>query len=187
MHAKIATLTAMLMSRHKGGDSVEDWIQYSKSLEKDVSSKTQFQNCYNDILMCNAESLDFLLKNQPAFLKSTIEQLLAMARRSDGSPLDENLVKLMGLRKFLEAIVEAPSSEKAMKTLACRTILCLGYRAQTSWDLMLAAELQAKHQLDITWELMPLLDKSEKQRKYIPPGSNSGDGSQWSRYDEINP
>lgn len=126
MHAKIATLTAMLMCRHKGGDTVEDWLTFSRKLEKDVGSKEQFEHCFNDILMCNPESLDFLLKNHPGFIKSTIEQLLEMSRKNTGHPLSDNLHKLQSLRKLLEAIVEAPSSDKAMKTLACRTILCLG-------------------------------------------------------------
>lgn len=76
-----------------------------------------------------------------------------------------------------------------MKTLACRTILHLGYQAETSYDLMLAAELQAKHKLDITWDLLPLLDKSERQRKYSPPQkvmsqADISDASMWHRTDE---
>ena len=42
--------------------------------------------------------------------------------------------------------------------------------------MLLAADLQAELQLDVTWDLMPLLDKSEKMRKYIPPSSGSSDG-----------
>lgn len=42
--------------------------------------------------------------------------------------------------------------------------------------MLLAADMQAELQLDVTWDLMPLLDKSEKMRKYIPPSSSSSEG-----------
>ena len=43
--------------------------------------------------------------------------------------------------------------------------------------MLLAADLQAEMQLDITWDLMPLLDKSEKMRKYIPRSTGDSDGA----------
>ena len=45
--------------------------------------------------------------------------------------------------------------------------------------MLLAADLQAELQLDVTWDLMPLLDKSEKMRKYnvIPSLSDNPYGT----------
>ena len=77
------------------------------------------------------------------------------------------------MRDYLLAIVKSNAADTSMKTLAVRVLLRLGYAFGTAQDLLLAAELQSEHKLDISWDLMPLLDKSEKFRKYAPPG-NSG-------------
>ena len=44
--------------------------------------------------------------------------------------------------------------------------------------MVLAANLQAYHKVDISWELMPLLSKSEKFRKFASGGSKNID--EWS-------
>ena len=68
------------------------------------------------------------------------------------------------MRKLLTAIANSRSADSTMKTLAVRLLLRFGYVFASAEDMLLAADLQAEMQLDISWELMPLLDKSEKMR-----------------------
>ena len=50
---------------------------------------------------------------------------------------------------------------------------------------MLAAEMQSTHKLDLTWDIMPLLEKTEKLRKYTPPAKvDSSSGDPFSKYEE---
>ena len=89
------------------------------------------------------------------------------------------------MRKLLTAIARSSSAETAMKTLAVRLLLRLGYVFATAEDMLLAADLQAELKLDVTWELMPLLDKSEKMRPYLPPARpGDGSGDKWSMKEE---
>ena len=143
---------------------------------------------FDAALLCNLDSLNFLLTSQPAFLSAILEKLLEQARATDMGSLCEkdsikNLsrdVKLKQMRTLLKAIARSSSADTTMKTLAVRLILRLGYVFATAEDMLLAADLQAELQLDVTWELMPLLDKSEKMLQYIPPSKeSSGDDSKW--------
>ena len=85
-------------------------------------------------------------------------------------------VKVKQIRALLTTIVRSQSADSEVKTLTVRLLLRLGYAFASAENMLLAADLQAEMQLDITWDLMPLLDKSEKMRKYIPPSSGSSDG-----------
>ena len=80
------------------------------------------------------------------------------------------------MRTLLTSIVNSPNADRDMKTLAVRLLLRLGYAYASAENMLLAADMQAELQLDVTWDLMPLLDKSEKMRKYIPPSSGSSEG-----------
>ena len=63
-----------------------------------------------------------------------------------------------------------------MKTLAVRLLLRLGMAYAVAEDMLLAADLQAELSIDVTYDLSPLLSKSEKLRSYvIPRKSDSGD------------
>lgn len=93
-------------------------------------------------------------------------------------------VKLKQMRKLLTAIARSSSADAAMKTLAVRLLLRLGYVFASAEDMLLAADLQAELQLDVTWELMPLLDKSEKMRAYVPPAKPDAGGEKWCMTDE---
>ena len=78
-------------------------------------------------------------------------------------------VRLKQMRSILVYIVKNNKSDHEMKTVAVRLILRLGYIHATAEDLLVAAELQQTHQIDLTWDIMPLLDKSEKLRAFTPP------------------
>lgn len=89
------------------------------------------------------------------------------------------------MREVLVAIVNSGKSDKGLKTVVVRLILRLGYIHSTAEELMLAAEMQSTHKLDLTWDLMPLLEKTEKYRKYTPPAKvDSSSGDPFSKYEE---
>ncbi len=70
------------------------------------------------------------------------------------------------------------------KTLALRLLLRLGYIFNSSHDLLLVAEMQRRERIDISWELMPLLDGSEKLRAFVAP-SSSGNVEPYAYYDDV--
>ena len=38
MHGKVAILTAAMLVRHQGGDSIDDWMTYASKEEADMSA-----------------------------------------------------------------------------------------------------------------------------------------------------
>jgi len=158
-----------------------------------MGAQTAMGNIFSSILLCDISSIEPLLKNANAFLKNVLETLLEQARgtemgkfceRSDLKKLN-NDVKLQQIRKLLTTIVRSSNSDKAMKTLAVRLMLRLGYVFATAEDMLTAAELQSEYQLDLTYDLLPLLDKSEAFKKYIPPTKPGSEGDAWSRVNEM--
>ena len=73
MHGKIGILTAALLTRHKGGDTIEDWLTYASKEETVMGDTHQMSSAFNVALLCNVDSLNFLLASQPAFLAAVLE------------------------------------------------------------------------------------------------------------------
>lgn len=97
MHGKIGILTAALLTRHKGGDSIEDFLTYASKEESDYSATHQMSSAFDVALLCNLDSLNFLLTSQPAFLAAVLEKLLEQARATDmGSLCEKNSIKSLG-------------------------------------------------------------------------------------------
>jgi len=184
MLGKIGTLTALFMLRHKTGeDKLVDWLTHASKAELDMSSQTVLENGFNSLLMVNEKTVEFMLANQPAFLKGILEGLLEQARGGKmGQYIPESISKLgrdmrlKYMRKILSFIAESGSADQSMKTLSTRLILRMGYLHATSEDLLLAADMQQSYDLDLTWDLMPLLETSEKVKAFVPPAKPSGDG-----------
>ena len=65
------------------------------------------------------------------------------------------------MRSHLLEIARHELADKAMRTLAVRLLLRLGMSYGLAEDMLLAADLQAELSLDVTYDLMPLLEKSE--------------------------
>ena len=138
---------------------------------------------FNSLLMVNEQTVEWMLENQASFLRGILEGLLKQVREGEMGQYDPgtdlNLlgrdVRLKKMRNVLHAIVESNKADLSLKNIAVRLILRLGYVHSTSQDLILAAELQEKHKLDVTWDLMPLLDKSEKPRAFVPPPKDVSD------------
>jgi len=53
--------------------------------------------------------------------------------------------------------------------LALRLLLRLGYIYNSSYDLLHVAEMLRRARIDISWDLMPLFDGSEKLRAFVAP------------------
>lgn len=84
------------------------------------------------------------------------------------------------MRHILKTMIKSDVTETALKTLAVRLLLRLGFVYATAEDMLLAAELQVEYNLDISYELMPLLDKSEAMRAYVPPAKPDDSSDKWS-------
>ena len=87
------------------------------------------------------------------------------------------------MRSHLLEIARHELADKAMRTLAVRLLLRLGMAYGLAEDMLLAADLQAELSLDVTYDLMPLLEKSEKMRKYVPPSKPGQEGESWQKKD----
>ena len=177
MNLKMAVLTMMLMMRHKSGESTDDLLEFARKTEADQESKKGFKSAFDSILVYSPKALEFMLSNEPAFVKSTFETLLEqtrgvpMASDNDDNEKKTDLANDMKLKQLRELLifVARNSGDKDVKTLAVRLILRLGYIFGTAQDLLMAADLQKELRLDISWELMPLLGSSEKLKIYHKP------------------
>ena len=146
--AKIGILTAQLLARHKGGDSVDDWLAHAQKEEVDMGAATAMGNFFSSVLFCDVNSIETILQNANDFLKKILEALLEQARGTEMGKFCErqdlkklgNDVKLQQIRQLLCAIINSSNSDKAMKTLAARLMLRLGYVFATAQDMLMAAE-----------------------------------------------
>ena len=149
IQGKIGILTAALLTRHKGGDTIIDFLEHATKQETDMGATNAMGGVFSSILMCNVDSIDFLLTNAKGFLQGTLTELLEQARGVDMGKFCERTninqlsgdLKLMHIRKLLLAIVKSANSDTEMKSLAVRLMLRLGYAYATAEDMLNAAEL----------------------------------------------
>ena len=50
--------------------------------------------------------------------------------------------------------------------------------------MLLAAELQKEYNVDVSYDLVPLLDKSETFRKYIPLSKAGSEDNKWGKVND---
>ena len=131
--AKIGILTAQLLARHKGGDSVDDWLAHAQKEEVDMGAATAMGNFFSSVLFCDVNSIETLLEQARG------TEMGKFCERQDLKKLG-NDVKLQQIRQLLCAIINSSNSDKAMKTLAARLMLRLGYVFATAQDMLMAAE-----------------------------------------------
>ena len=84
MHGKIAILTAALLSRHKGGESILDWVNYAskEEVEGEIPEIKRFKGVFSNVSMLfdDAETINFFVRQKPALLKSVLAALLEEVR-----------------------------------------------------------------------------------------------------------
>ena len=83
MQGKIRILTAKLLTRHKGGDSVADWLTHAAEAEAEAGAKEAAASVFVTALLCNEDTMAFLLENQPAYLAGVLEAMLEQLRHLD--------------------------------------------------------------------------------------------------------
>lgn len=79
MQLKMATLTMLLMRRHKQGESVEDLLEWSRKNElqdAESNSKLCFTKALDSIMFCSPKTVQLMLSNEPDFVRSVLEGLL---------------------------------------------------------------------------------------------------------------
>ena len=79
MQLKMATLTMLLMKRHKQGESVEDLLEWSRKQElqdAESSPKICFTKALDSIMFCSPKTIQIVLANEPDFVRSVLEGLL---------------------------------------------------------------------------------------------------------------
>ena len=179
MTVKISTLTALLMLRHKGGENMDDFLVHYQKSESDASDKDKTTGLFKALMLCTPRSLEGMLTNEPEFVKSALTDILEQTRGVDlgalfseetFSVIDER--KLFNLRALLQ-IIARQGKDQSIKALAVRLLLRLGLMFSSALDCLLAADLQEELKIDISWELKPLLGRSEAYRKWKPPTSCS--------------
>jgi len=184
MHGKIAILTAALLSRHKGGETILDWVNYaSKGETEDISDAKRFKGVFSNVSMLfdDSETVNFFIKRKPDLLKSTLATLLEEVRAQKIESMFNTSVasmsadvKLRQLQTLLHSVVTSTSADKQMKEIATRLILRLGLVFASAECLLLAAELSKSQNIDIAYDLMPLLEKSEKMLTFVKPNESEG-------------
>ena len=82
MHAKIGILSALLISRHKGGDSVDDFLAHAAKDDADRSASSALDQVFAGALLCDDSTMTWLLETEKnrALLKTTLEVILETAR-----------------------------------------------------------------------------------------------------------
>ena len=176
MTLKITTLSALLMLRHKGGASMDDLLVHARKHEDDLSDTDKTQGLFRALTLCTPRSLEFMLAKEPDYVRGVLTDLLEQSRGVELGRFyeGEHLNQLAGERRLqdlreLLLVVARQGGDKGLQALAVRLLLRLGYLYASAQDCLLAAELQAELRIDISWELQPLLDRSEAYRKYAPP------------------
>ena len=192
MQMKMGVLTAWLMTRHKNGSTIDDLLEHARKAESDLQQDQAFTSAFRSIVLCSPSALKYMLANEPGFVRDLLEGLLEQTRgvtlgyqknNADTKSLAED-VRLKQLRALLIEVVNNNQADQDLKTSAVRLMLRLGYIFGSAQDLLMAADLQETLCLDISWDLMPLLDKSEKLRKYIPPFKSSDNGEPYAWNDQ---
>ena len=66
MHGKIAVLTAALLSRHKGGETILDWVNYAskEEVESEIPAAKRFKGVFSNVSMLfdDAETINFFVR-----------------------------------------------------------------------------------------------------------------------------
>lgn len=113
IQGKIGVLTAALLTRHKGGETIDDWLEHASKQESDMGAQTAMGGVFSSILMCDVDSIELILVNAKGFLQGILTELLEQSRGIDMGKLCERTdikklnydLKLMHIRKLLKAIV----------------------------------------------------------------------------------
>ena len=63
MQGKIGTLTALFMTRHKGGDKLVDWLTHASKYELDMAGSSVLECGFNSLLMVNEKTVEFMLNS----------------------------------------------------------------------------------------------------------------------------
>jgi hypothetical protein len=157
---KISTLSALLMLRHKGGESMDDLLVHARKREDDQSDADKTAGLFRALTLCTPGSLEFMLSKEPDFVKRVLTDLLEQTRGVELGRFyeGEHLNQLAGERRLqdlreLLLVAARGSADRSIQALAVRLILRLGYIFASAQDCLLAADLQAELRIDISWEL----------------------------------
>ena len=84
MHGKIAILTAAVLARHKGGESLLDWADYASKEESEgeIPATERFEGVLSNAITIfdDEETVNFFVRQKPALLKSALATLLEEVR-----------------------------------------------------------------------------------------------------------
>ena len=135
IQGKIGVLTAQLLARHKGSESIDDWLEHATKAEADMGSEDSMSGVFSSILMCDINTIEHIIVNAKRFVMGVLTQMLEQARGTELGKFGkekgfEHLshdLKLMRIRELLVAIIKSANSGEEMRSLAVRLMLRLGY------------------------------------------------------------
>ena len=137
---------------------------------------------FKSMLLCREGTVEYIIQNDKEFILNLVSEMLEQARgvgqgdfvKGAFKHLHHDL-KLLRLRKLLSIIIRSANSGDELRSQAIRLLLRLGYMFSSAHDMLLAAEFQKEYSVDISYDLMPLLDKSESFLKFVvvKPSSES--------------
>ena len=179
MQLKTAILTGLFFLRHQGGsDAAEDFFTFAKKYIEKQNSHFVYECELNSNLIYNTQTLLKALEVNPSLVQDAVQKLLDSSEKIAPAALFsceakgfKDDLQYMTLRRILLKYVE--QADGLARDLTIKLLLRWGLIRASAEDLLHAAQLSKRYNVDISSDLEFFCKSSEVFKKPAPSANAS--------------